>query len=101
MTRHATAGEWITRALRAVPSLAPVRIQSHEHVTAVVVAAFAAANPDVPRSRVRLVSRLAIEVMYSAQELLVDDTALDAAQVASVMSHMVAAQVLQLRRERG
>ena len=100
MTREAIAGEWITRALRAVPSLAPVRIESHEHVTGLVVAAFASAWPGVPEARMRLVSRLAIEVMYSAQELLVDDTTLDADEVAAVMSHMVATQVLQLRKER-
>ena len=99
MTRKAIAGEWITRALRAVPSLAPVRIESHDHVTALLVAAFAVAYPAVPTARVRLVSRLAIEVMYSAQELLVDDATLDAVEVATVMSHMVTTQVVQLRRE--
>ena len=99
LTRAAIAGEWITRALRAVPSLAPVRIESHDHVTGLVVAAFALAHPGVPQARVRLVSRLAIEVMYSAQELLVDDATLDADEVATVMSHMVATQVMQLRKE--
>ena len=100
ITRKAIAGEWITRALRAVPSLAPVRLESHEHVTGLLVAAFALAYPQVPRARVRLVSRLAIEVMYSAQELLVDDATLDAVEVATVMSHMVTTQVMQLRKER-
>ena len=100
ITRKAIAGEWITRALRAVPSLAPVRIESHEHVTGLLVAAFALAYPAVPQARVRLVSRLAIEVMYSAQELLVDDATLDAVEVATVMSHMVTTQVMQLRKER-
>ena len=99
LTRAAIAGEWITRALRAVPSLAPVRIESHDHVTGLVVAAFALAYPGVPQARVRLVSRLAIEVMYSAQELLVDDATLDANEVATVMSHMVSTQVMQLRKE--
>ena len=99
VTRKATAGEWITRALRAVPSLAPVRLESHEHVTGLLVAAFAVAWPAVPEARVRLVSRLAIEVMYAAHELLVDDAALDADEVAAVMSHMVTTQVVQLRRE--
>lgn len=98
VTRREIAGEWITRALRAVPALAPVRIGSHEHVTGLLVAAFAVAWPAVPTARVRLVSRLAIEVMYSAQELLVDDSTLDAVEVATVMSQMVTAQVAQLRR---
>jgi AcrR family transcriptional regulator len=99
LTRAAIAGEWITRALRAVPSLAPVRIESHDHVTGLVVAAFGQAYPGVPQARVRLVSRLAIEVMYSAQELLVDDATLDADEVAAVMSQMVTTQVLQLRKQ--
>ena len=99
MTRKAVAGEWITRALRAVPSLAPVRIESHDHVTALVVAAFAQAYPAVPAARVRLVSRLAVEVMYSAHELLFDDATLDALEVGTVMAQMVTAQLIQLRRE--
>ena len=100
ITRQAIAGEWITRALRAVPSLAPVRVESHEHVTGLLVKAFAVAWPKVPQARARLVSRLAIEVMYSAHELLVDDATLDPAEVAAVMSHMVTTQVMQLRREK-
>jgi AcrR family transcriptional regulator len=99
MTRQATAGEWITRALRAVPSLAPVRLESHAHVTGLLVAAFEVAYPAVPEARVRLVSRLAVEVMYSAHELMFDDPGLDAEEVGRVMSHMVTAQVLQLRRQ--
>ena len=99
MTRQATAGEWITRALRAVPSLAPVRLESHAHVTGLLVAAFAMAHPAVPQDRVRLVSRLAVEVMYSAHELMFDDPGLDPEEVGRVMSHMVTAQVMQLRRE--
>jgi AcrR family transcriptional regulator len=101
MTRQATAGEWITRALRAVPSLAPVRLESHAHVTGLLVAAFEVAWPEVPESRVRLVSRLAVEVMYSAHELMFDDPSLDPDEVSVVMSHMVTTQVLQLRKERG
>jgi AcrR family transcriptional regulator len=99
MTRRATAGEWITRALRAVPALAPVRIGSHDHVTGLVVAAFAVAYPAVPEERARLVARLAVEVMYSAHELLFDDPGLDPREVGKVMSQMVAAQVVRLRRE--
>lgn len=99
MTRRATAGEWITRALRAVPSLAPVRTGSHDHVTGLIVAAVLEAYPTLTKARVTLVARLAVEVMYSAHELMFDDPTLDANEVGQVMAHMVTAQVLQLRRE--
>jgi AcrR family transcriptional regulator len=98
LTRRATAGEWITRALRAVPALAPVRIGSHDHVTGLIVAAFAAAYPTIPPSKARLTARLAVEVMYSAHELLFDDPALDPREVGELMSGMVAAQVAALRK---
>jgi len=98
VTRQATAGEWTTRALRAVPALAPVRTGSHDHVTALIVAAFAVAYPSLPAARVTLVARLAVEVMYSAHELLFDAPGLDAAEVGRVMSRMVTSQVVDLRR---
>jgi AcrR family transcriptional regulator len=98
LTRRATAGEWITRALRAVPALAPVRIGSHDHVTGMIVAAFTAAYPTIDAARARLTARLAVEVMYSAHELLFDDPALDPREVGELMSAMVAAQVVALRK---
>ena len=99
MTRRATAGEWITRALRAVPSLAPVRTGSHDHVTGLIVEAFLAAFPRMDRARIALVARLSVEVMYSAHELMFDDPALDAGEVGAVMARMVTSQVVALRRE--
>jgi AcrR family transcriptional regulator len=99
ITRRATAGEWITRALRAVPSLAPVRTGSHDHVTELIVTAFREAYPSTPKARITLVARLAVEVMYSAHELLFDDPKLDPEEVGEVMSRMVTSQVVQLRRE--
>jgi AcrR family transcriptional regulator len=98
LTRRATAGEWITRSLRAVPALAPVRIGSHDHVTALIVSAFIAAYPTIDAARARLTARLAVEVMYSAHELLFDDPALDPAEVGGLMSGMVASQVAALRK---
>ena len=99
LTRQATAGEWITRSLRAVPALAPVRIGSHDHVTGLIVAAFVGAYPAIDVARARLTARLSVEVMYSAHELLFDDPALDPAEVGKLMSEMVAAQVVALRKD--
>ena len=99
--RRASAGRSASSsaALRAVPALAPVRIGSHDHVTGLIVAAFVGAYPAIDVARARLTARLSVEVMYSAHELLFDDPALDPAEVGRVMSHMVTAQVMQLRRE--
>ncbi len=99
MTRRATAGEWITRALRAVPALAPVRTGSHDHVTGLIVDAFLGAYPRMDRARITLVARLSVEVMYSAHELMFDDATLDAGEVGAVMARMVTSQVVALRRE--
>lgn len=43
-------------------------------------------------------ARLSVEVMYSALERLHDDPALDAAEVGRLMSAMVAAKVVRLRK---
>jgi len=99
LTRAATAGEWVTRALRAVPALAPVRTGSHEHVTGLIVAAFQGAYPGVDAARARLTARLSVEVMYAAHELMFDDPSLDPSEVGRLMSAMVAAQVQALRKE--
>jgi hypothetical protein len=48
--------------------------------------------------RARLMARLSVEVMYSALERLHDDPALDAAEVGRLMSAMVAAKVVRLRK---
>lgn len=99
MTRRATAGEWITRALRAVPSLAPVRTGSHDHVTGLIVDAFLGAYPTMPADRLKLVARLSVEVMYSAHELMFDDPTLDPEEVGRAMASMVTSQVMVLRKE--
>lgn len=101
LTRRATAGEWITRALRAVPALAPVRMGSHDHVTGLIVAAFQGAYPAVDVARARLTARLSVEVMYAAHELMFDDPSLDPAEVGRLMSAMVASQVVALRKAAG
>jgi AcrR family transcriptional regulator len=98
LTRRATAGEWITRALRAVPALSPVRVGSHDHVTGLIVTAFTAAYPTIDAARARLTARLSVEVMYSAHELLFDDPTLEPREVGELMSGMVAAQVAALRK---
>jgi AcrR family transcriptional regulator len=97
LTQAQPAGIWITRALRAVPVLAEVRIDSHRYVSGLIETAFMAAYPKADRSAVKVFSRLAIEIGYAAQELLFDDPSLDAEAVAFNLSSMLASEAVRLR----
>lgn len=98
LTEDTTGAVWVMRALRAVPSLQHVRMASHEAVTDLVLEAFVSAHANVDRPRARLTIRLAIDALYASQELLVDDPQQDPEAVAQIMSEMVAAQFVRLRR---
>lgn len=97
LTEHMPAGVWVTRALRAVPSLQPVRLRAHAFVTDMLLEPFMQAHPAVDRAQARLTLRLAIDALYAAQELLFDDPALDPRGVAETMAQMVSAQLMRLR----
>src|SRR5262249_33298826 len=74
------------------------RIESHDHVTALLRDAFMAAHPHAKRAEVRLAIRLSVEAMYAAHELLFDDPSLDARAVGRMMADMVASQFARLKR---
>lgn len=97
LTERMPAGVWVTRALRAVPSLQSVRNLSHDQVTDRLLLPFMSAHPAADPSRTKLTIRLAIDALYAAQELLFDDPSLDAEAVAQTMAEMVAAQLCRLR----
>lgn len=96
LTEHMPAGVWVTRALRAVPSLQATRMRGHDFVTDMLLDAFMQAHPQVDRARARLTLRLAIDAMYAAQELLFDDPSLDPQAVAATMAEMVSGQLARL-----
>lgn len=97
LTEQMPAGVWVTRALRAVPSLQHVRNGSHDFVTDMLLAPFMTAHPQADRVQARLSFRLAIDALYAAQELLFDDPSLDPQAVAHTMAEMVTAQLMRLR----
>lgn len=98
LTQEIPAGVWVTRALRAVPTLQHVRNRSHDEVTELLLGAFLSAHPRADAVRSRLSIRLSIDALYAAQELLFDDPAQDAQAVAQTMAEMVAGQLMRLRR---
>jgi AcrR family transcriptional regulator len=64
---------WIMRALRAVPSLAHIRLASHNHVTDLLTDLYMAYLPGISRELVRRRTRLAVEIAYSVDEMLKEE----------------------------
>ena len=79
-TAAVTASEpgaiWTLRALRATPSLARVRIESHRLVTDQMVAAYAPYLPRIPREVLWRRMRLSIEYGFATDEMLNEETAI-------------------------
>lgn len=73
ITRQQPGAIWIMRALRAVPSLAHIRLASHHFVTDLMTDVYMTYLPDVPRALVRRRTRLAIEIAYSVDEMLKEE----------------------------
>jgi AcrR family transcriptional regulator len=99
LTEAAPGGVWITRALRAVPALQKVRIESHRHVTGLIEAAFMQARPHADRARVRVFARLSVEAAYASHEMLFDDPELDAMAVGRMLASMISAEAARLSAE--
>jgi len=100
VTRDTTAGVWITRALRALPVLASVRLESHAQVTQAQTALLQSAYPEADVEELRLVSRVTVELIYAMTELLFDESPLSAAAVSEFVAAMVASYRVRLRRAR-
>jgi len=97
LTADMPAGVWVTRAMRAVPSLQTQRLRSRDVMTEMMLAPFVAAHPQADPAQARLTLRLAIDALYAAHELLFDDPTLDPRAVAGTMAEMVAGQLVKLR----
>ncbi|MEY2842343.1 MAG: hypothetical protein RI920_380 [Pseudomonadota bacterium] len=89
LTLDTTAGVWITRALRAVPTLQGVRIQSHQAVTAEIQQGLTLLYPHTNADQLRITVRLSVELMYAAIEMLFDDPGLDQQQAADTTAWVV------------
>jgi AcrR family transcriptional regulator len=64
----------IMRALRAVPRLSHIRLASHNHVTDLLTDVYQRYLPNIPRDTIRLRTRVAVEIAYSIDEMLSEET---------------------------
>lgn len=90
VTKETTAGVWITRALRALPALTTVRLQSHAKVTQTQTSLLLSIFPESSPDELRLLSRVTVELIYAAVEMLFDEQPLDAPAVSQMVAAMVA-----------
>ena len=95
VTKQTPGGVWILRALRAVPTLQKVRLDSHNLVTDAQGQMLIDVFPDVPQKDLLLVGRIAVDMIYAGVELLFDAT-LNARDVANVIAAMVASHLVRL-----
>lgn len=98
VTKQTPGGVWILRALRAVPTVQNIRLESHAMVAEAQTHMLAEAFPDVPPKELMLVGRVAVDMIYAGVELLFD-VSLNARDVAKVVAAMVASHLVRLRGE--
>ena len=99
-TRRVTAetigGVWIMRALRAAPALQAVRLESHAEVTKAQTALLVETLPGADPAELRLIGRIAVEMIYAAVEMLFDEP-LDVAATARIVASMIASQLSRVQ----
>jgi hypothetical protein len=78
--------------------LAKVRLESHAEVTQREIGVLGEIFPDANTAEVRLVSRVTVELIYAAVEMLFDEKSLDSEAVAHIVSAMVASYLERLQR---
>ena len=83
-------------ALRAVPALEQVRLESHAQVTRAQAGALAAALPGADSKELALIARIAVDMIYAAVEMLLD-VRLDSSKVAQIVAAMIASQLERVR----
>lgn len=97
VTKQTTGGVWILRALRAVPTLQQIRLDSHAAVVQTQGELLKDAFPGVPPKELLLVGRVAVDMIYAGVELLFD-VPLNQRRVAGVIAGMIASHLAHLRR---
>jgi len=97
VTRKTTGGIWIMRALRAIPFLQDVRLESATEVATQATARLSEAFPGAPVRELQLIGRVADSMAFAALEMLFDDPALDAPAVMRLVAGSLASNIRRLQ----
>lgn len=100
ITKDFPGGAWVLRALRAVPTLNVVRIASRESVAERDFEVLKERYPKADRKVLRIAATLAVEVMYAATELVMDQPEIDADIVTREIAYLAALYLDSFRKRR-
>lgn len=90
ITAEFPGGGWVMRALRAVPTLSEVRIESRESVADRDFEMLLRRYPNADKKVLRIAATLCVEVLYASMELVKDQPELDAELITREISYMTA-----------
>lgn len=96
VTRRHPGGMWILRAIRAVPVLQEVRIDSRDKVLDRYFVYLRSRYPDVPDEHIVAAARLSEQVGYAAIEMIMEDPDLDENRIVEEASWMTCLYFSQL-----
>lgn len=98
ITRAFPGGDWILRALRALPVLQEVRTTSRDMVAQTLFDILKASNPGASEERLRTATRLTTQMMYAATEMVLEEPDQDEDQINEEICWMVALYYQHLTR---
>lgn len=90
ITRRIPGGIWIMRALRAVPLLRDIRIESRDKVARHIGEHLVGIYPAVPKAEIFRSARLTTEVLYAATEMVLEEPDEDEDRINEDVCWMVA-----------
>lgn len=98
ITSKHPGGLWILRAMRAIPVLHEVRVESRNKVLERMFRLLRDAYPDVSDEHLQTAMRMSEQMNYAAIEMIIEDPSLDQDRVAEEVSWMISSYYHQLRK---
>lgn len=95
ITDSEPGGVWILRAMRAVPQLAHVRLESHNEVTDALLEVYAPLLPGMKKAVLWRRLRMTVEFGYAVDEMLHDDDRFSRDEILRDAAHLLRASRLE------
>lgn len=96
VTREQPGGLWILRAIRAVPALQEVRVESRNKVLERQFEMLRSRHPDVSAEKLHTAIRLSEQMAYAAVEMMIEDPDLNEDDIVEEISWMTCLYYQQL-----